>query len=148
MSVCSWRGRPRLGVDQGISMERFLAEQGVFPAQLTTFLSDGGQTVRQAQGEFRQFGEPILDWFHLAMRMTQLSQAIKGLPANPSDEQDPAKHVENVSGPCAARKPISGTAAHIGHCRHLRIPRGTSAPNQSTPRLLGGLIRTAQSAPA
>jgi hypothetical protein len=28
------------------------------------------------------------------MRMTQLSQAIKGLPADPSDEQDPAKHVE------------------------------------------------------
>ena len=75
-------------------MERFLAEQGVFPAQPTTFLSDGGETVRQAQGEFRQFGEPILDWFHVAMRMTQLSQAIKGLPADPSDEQDPAKHVE------------------------------------------------------
>lgn len=26
-------------------MERFLAEQGVFPAQPTTFLSDGGETV-------------------------------------------------------------------------------------------------------
>ena len=75
-------------------MERFLAEQGVFPAEPTIFLSDGGETVRQAQGEFRQFGEPILDWFHVAMRMTQLSQAIKGLPTEPSDEQDPAKHVE------------------------------------------------------
>jgi len=51
-------------------MERFLAEQGVFPAQPTTFLSDGGETVRQAQGEFRQFGEPILDWFHVAMGTT------------------------------------------------------------------------------
>jgi hypothetical protein len=29
-------------------MERFLADQGVFPAQPTTFLSDGGETVRQA----------------------------------------------------------------------------------------------------
>jgi hypothetical protein len=38
-------------------MERFLAEQGVFPAQPTTFLSDGGETVRQAQGEFREFGD-------------------------------------------------------------------------------------------
>jgi hypothetical protein len=28
------------------------------------------------------------------MRMTQLSQAIKGLPADPSDEQDPAKQVQ------------------------------------------------------
>jgi uncharacterized protein involved in tolerance to divalent cations len=75
-------------------MERFLADQGVFPAQPTTFLSDGGHTVRQAQGEFRQFGEPILDWFHVAMRMTQLSQSIKGLPANSPDEVDHHKHIE------------------------------------------------------
>ena len=75
-------------------MERFLAQQGVFPAQPTTFLSDGGETVRQAQGDFRQFGEPILDWFHVAMRMTQLSQTIKGLPADPTDEPDPPKHTE------------------------------------------------------
>jgi hypothetical protein len=74
-------------------MERFLAEQGVFPAQPTTFLSDGGDTVRQAQGEFRQFGEPILDWFHVAMRMTQLSQSIKGLPANSPDEEDHHNHI-------------------------------------------------------
>src|ERR1017187_2339523 len=72
-------------------MERFLVEQGVFPAQPTTFLSDGGDSVRQAQGDFRAFGEPILDWFHVAMRMTQLSQAIKGLPA---DEQDAPDHIE------------------------------------------------------
>jgi hypothetical protein len=75
-------------------MERFLAQQGVFPAQPTTFLSDGGETVRQAQGDFRQFGEPILDWFHVAMRMTQLSQTIKGLPADRTDEPDPLKHIE------------------------------------------------------
>jgi hypothetical protein len=52
-------------------MQRFLAEQGAFPTQPTTFLSDGGETLRQAQGEFREFGQPILDWFHVAMRMTQ-----------------------------------------------------------------------------
>jgi hypothetical protein len=75
-------------------MERFLAEQGVFPAQSTTFLSDGGDTVRRAQGDFRDFGEPILDWFHVAMRMTQLSQAIKGLPPDPPGEQDSPNHIE------------------------------------------------------
>ena len=50
--------------------------------------------MRQAQGDFRQFGEPILDWFHVAMRMIQLSQAIKGLPADRTDEPDPPKHIE------------------------------------------------------
>jgi hypothetical protein len=76
-------------------MERFLAEQGVFPAQPTTFLSDGGETVRQAQGEFREFGEPILDWFHVAMRATQLSQAIKGLAADAPVDGDPPDRTES-----------------------------------------------------
>jgi hypothetical protein len=96
-------------------MERFLAEQGVFPAQPTTFLSDGGETVRQAQGEFRQFGEPILDWCHVAMRMTQLSQAIKGLPANPPDEQDPAKHVEECL------RPLRRAKAYLWHGSPHRV---------------------------
>ena len=75
-------------------MQRFLAEQGVYPAEPTTFLSDGGDTVRQAQGDFRQFGEPILDWFHIAMRMTQISQLIKGLTTEPMDPQDPPDPIE------------------------------------------------------
>ena len=77
-------------------MERFLAEQGVFPAQPTTFLSDGGETVRQAQGEFRDFGEPILDWFHVAMRTTQLTQSIKGLAADPPIEGDSPSRIEEL----------------------------------------------------
>jgi hypothetical protein len=75
-------------------MQRFLVEQGVYPAQPTTFLSDGGDTVRQALGDFRQFGEPILDWFHIAMRMTQLSQLIKGLPTEAVDPQDSPHLIE------------------------------------------------------
>jgi hypothetical protein len=77
-------------------MERFLAEQGVFPAQPTTFLSDGGETVRQAQGEFRDFGEPILDWSHVAMRTTQLTQSIKGLAADPPIEGDSPNRIEEL----------------------------------------------------
>jgi hypothetical protein len=77
-------------------MQRFLAEQGVFPAQPTTFLSDGGETVRQAQGEFREFGEPILDWFHVAMRTTQLTQSIKGLAADPPIEGDSPNRIEEL----------------------------------------------------
>jgi hypothetical protein len=75
-------------------MERFLAEQGVFPAQATTFLSDGGETLRQAQGEFWEFGEPILDWFHVAMRATQLSQSIKCLAADTSSEEHSVGHID------------------------------------------------------
>jgi hypothetical protein len=67
-------------------MARFLTEQGVDPAQPTTFLSDGGETVRIAQGSFRYFGEPILDWFHIAMRMTVLTQTLRGVAFDETDE--------------------------------------------------------------
>jgi hypothetical protein len=41
------------------------------------------------------------------MRMTQLSQAIKGLPADPTDEPDSSKHIVERSFNSAAR-------AHLG----------------------------------
>jgi hypothetical protein len=85
-------------------MQRFLAEQGVYPAEPTTFLSDGGDTVRQAQGDFRQIGEPILDWFHIAMRMTQISQLIKGLTTEPVDPQDPPAPYRRASADPAPRQ--------------------------------------------
>lgn len=69
-------------------MQRFLVEQGACPAQPTTLLSDSGDTAWQAQGDFREFGEPILDWFHIAMCMRQPTQLIKGLPTEPPDPQE------------------------------------------------------------
>jgi hypothetical protein len=69
-------------------MAHFLTEQGVDPTQPTTFLSDGGETVRIAQGNFRGFGEPILDWFHIAMRMTVLTQTLKGVVFDETDRQE------------------------------------------------------------
>jgi len=78
----------------GTRILRFLAEQGAFPAQPTTFLSDGGETVRQARGDFREFGEPTLDWFHVAMRMTQLTQLIKGLPTESLETKDASIKVD------------------------------------------------------
>ena len=70
-------------------MAHFLIEQGVHPTQPTTFLSDGGETVRIAQGHFRYFGEPILDWFHIAMRMTVLTQTLKGVEFDETEESNP-----------------------------------------------------------
>ncbi|MGH8210694.1 MAG: IS1096 element passenger TnpR family protein [Steroidobacteraceae bacterium] len=69
-------------------MARFLAEQGVDPTQPTTFLSDGGETVRIAQDNFRYFGEPILDWFHITMRMTVLTQTLTGVEFNDAEESN------------------------------------------------------------
>lgn len=61
-------------------MLAFLSQEGVGAGQPVTFQSDGGDTVRRAQIDFGDCGENILDWFHVAMRIQNLEQMIKGLP--------------------------------------------------------------------
>jgi hypothetical protein len=47
--------------------------------QQITFLSDGSDTVRALQLYMSPEAEHILDWFHLAMKLTVLDQYAKGL---------------------------------------------------------------------
>jgi len=47
--------------------------------QAITFLSDGNDSLRQLQLEMSPKATHILDWFHLAMKLTVLSQYGKGL---------------------------------------------------------------------
>lgn len=56
-----------------------LASQGVTPRQQITFLSDGGDTVRELPAFLHRRSEHILDWFHIAMRIEQLLQTARGL---------------------------------------------------------------------
>jgi len=43
-----------------------------------TFISDGGETVRELPAFLHPHSEQILDWFHIAMRIEQLLQAGRG----------------------------------------------------------------------
>jgi hypothetical protein len=56
-----------------------LQAQGVIPRQQVTFLSDGGDTVRELPAMLHPTSEQILDWFHIAMRIEQLSQTAKSI---------------------------------------------------------------------
>ncbi len=56
-----------------------LQSQGVQDAQPLTFLSDGGETVRNLPLQLHPQSEHLLDWVHLTMRMTVLGQYIKDL---------------------------------------------------------------------
>jgi hypothetical protein len=51
--------------------------------QPITFLSDGGDTVRQLQLYLSSQAEHMLDWFHISMRLTVMVQMAKGLPTAP-----------------------------------------------------------------
>jgi hypothetical protein len=65
-----------------------LHSQGHQMNQQLTFLSDGGDTVRDLQLYLSPYAEHLLDWFHLAMRLTVLQQTAKGLPLTIQDEEE------------------------------------------------------------
>ncbi len=56
-----------------------LKSQGMLRNQQVTFLSDGGDTVRDLQLYLNPQAEHLLDWFHVTMRITVMNQMAKGL---------------------------------------------------------------------
>lgn len=56
-----------------------LKSQGMAMNQQVTFLSDGGDDVRQVQQYLNPEAEYWLDWFHVTMRITVMKQMAKGL---------------------------------------------------------------------
>ncbi len=62
-----------------------LKAQGMQENQQMIFLSDGGDTVRDLPLYMNPQSEHLLDWFHIAMRLTVLGQMAKGIPTPPKD---------------------------------------------------------------
>lgn len=58
-----------------------LKAQGLQMNQDITFLSDGGDTVRELELYLSPASEHLLDWFHVAMRITVLQQLVPGARA-------------------------------------------------------------------
>ncbi len=56
-----------------------LKSQGMQMNQQVMFLSDGGDTVRQLQLYLNPQAEHLLDWFHVTLRITVMTQMAKGL---------------------------------------------------------------------
>ena len=56
-----------------------LKSQGMAMNQQVTFLSDGGDDVRQVQQYLNPEAEYLLGWFHITMRITVMKQMAKGL---------------------------------------------------------------------
>jgi len=67
-----------------------LKSQGLAMNQQVTFLSDGGDDVRQVQQYLSPEAEYWLDWFHITMRITVMKQMARGLAkeTKPSPDGD------------------------------------------------------------
>ncbi len=71
--VCGQDRKPRRRLFQ------VLQSQGMQMNQQITFLSDGGETVRELQYYLNPQSEHLLDWFHITMRLTVMKQMARGL---------------------------------------------------------------------
>jgi len=71
--VCGIDRKPRRRLFQ------VLQSQGMQMNQQITFLSDGGDTVRELQYYLNPQSEHLLDWFHITMRLTIMKQMARGL---------------------------------------------------------------------
>ncbi|MDJ0718922.1 MAG: ISKra4 family transposase [Prochloraceae cyanobacterium] len=56
-----------------------LRSQGMQMNQQVTFLSDGEESIRDLQYYLNPNAEHILDWFHITMRITVMTQIAKGI---------------------------------------------------------------------
>jgi hypothetical protein len=61
-----------------------LRSQGMQPNQQVTFLTDGGDDVRELPLYLNPQSEHWLDWFHITMRLTVLNQMAKGVRSRES----------------------------------------------------------------
>ncbi len=66
-----------------------LKEQGLQANQDVTFLTDGGEEVRTLTELVTPEAEHVLDWFHVTMRLTVLSQYARGVARH--DEAEGAR---------------------------------------------------------
>jgi hypothetical protein len=67
-----------------------LKSQGMQMNQQITFLSDGGDTVRELQLYLNPHAEHLLDWFHVSMRLMAMNQMAKGLGPEESESRENA----------------------------------------------------------
>ncbi len=72
-----------------------LQAQGLQMNQVVTFLTDGGDTVRDLTEGHSPLASHILDWFHITMRLTVLNQIAKGVTVEHKGE-DFEKELERV----------------------------------------------------
>lgn len=72
-----------------------LQNQGLQMNQAITFLTDGGDTVRDLSCYLSPQAEQILDWFHITMRITTMKQMAKGIPHH-DDFDPPGPELERV----------------------------------------------------
>lgn len=74
-----------------------LTSLGMQMNQQVTFLSDGDEKIRELQFYLNPNAEYLLDWFHITMRLTVMTQTAKGLSKKDTElDTDILKELERI----------------------------------------------------
>jgi hypothetical protein len=80
-----------------------LRSQGMQANQQVTFLTDGGEDIRDIPCYLNAQAEHLLDWFHLTMRITVMAGMAKSLRPPPPDPEFPDTPPAGLAGEVAAQ---------------------------------------------
>jgi hypothetical protein len=80
-----------------------LKAQGMTAGQQVTFLTDGGEDIRDLPLYLNAQAEHLLDWFHLTMRITVMANMAKSLQPPPPDPQRPGTPPAGPAGQVTAQ---------------------------------------------
>ena len=95
-----------------------LKSQGLQMNQQVVFLSDGGDTVRSLQRYLSPESEHLLDWFHITMRLTVMTQMTKGMItefASLKKTKKEAAESKNTDVPAQLLKQLESIKWHLWH---------------------------------
>ena len=95
-----------------------LKSQGLQMNQQVVFLSDGGDTVRSLQRYLSPESEHLLDWFHITMRLTVMTQMTKGMItelASQKKTKKEADEIESTDVPTQLLKQLESIKWHLWH---------------------------------
>ncbi len=92
-----------------------LKSQGMQPNQLVTFLSDGGDTVRNPPQRLNSGSEHWLDWFHITMRLTVMGQMAKGIATEIKRPEELEENEDVNVDPAAIEKSLERVKWFLWH---------------------------------
>ena len=97
-----------------------LKAQGMQANQQVTFLTDGGEDVRDLPRYLNPQAEHLLDWFHITMRLTVMTNMAKSLRPPPRSRPGAVHRGGRQAGQRGPRRPA---AAEVVPLARQRLPR-------------------------
>jgi hypothetical protein len=92
-----------------------LKSQGMQSNQLVTFLSDGGETVRNLPQYLNPESEHWLDWFHITMRITVMGQMTRRIASEINRPQELEENEDANVDPAAIEKSLERVKWFLWH---------------------------------